>query len=105
MIRQFSSKKPIDFLMYIGDDLQSEQVFQHMNQLKKSPKSEALLTKEATILTCTIGRRVTQANYFLSNQEEVLNLLERFPAPLALTPTKNVESNLSMAQRRVKSLH
>jgi len=27
MIRHFSSKKPIDFLMYIGDDLQSEQVF------------------------------------------------------------------------------
>jgi trehalose-6-phosphatase len=97
MIRQFSSKKPIDFLMYIGDDLQSEQVFQHLNQLKKQPKSEALLTKEATILTCTIGRRVTQANYFLSSPDAVLNLLQKLPDPMALTPTKNFESNLSMA--------
>jgi trehalose-6-phosphatase len=83
--------------MYIGDDLQSEQVFQHLNQLKKQPKSEALLTKEATILTCTIGRRVTQANYFLSSPDAVLNLLQKLPDPMALTPTKNFESNLSMA--------
>jgi hypothetical protein len=73
--------------------------------LKKQPKSEALLTKEATILSCTIGRRVTQANYFLSSPDAVLNLLQKLPEAIAMTPTKNVASNLSMAQRRIKSLH
>jgi hypothetical protein len=37
------------------------------------------LTQDAKIYACTIGRKVTQANYYINTTEDVLHLLQKLP--------------------------
>lgn len=72
MIKNCSIDKPIDYLMYIGDDPQNEKAFNYLQQLVKKKVQIKNLTQNAVIYACTIGRKVTQANYYLSSTDAVV---------------------------------
>jgi len=76
MIKICAKKEPIDFILYIGDDTSNEKVFNYMNTLQRQNARDSLLFADDLVLyPCTIGRRVTQANFFLSSQDAVLKLI------------------------------
>lgn len=75
MIKKLAMKQPIDFILYIGDDMQNEKVYNFLNTLQRAKTGNKNLSDEVAIYPCTIGRRVTQANFFLSATESVLRLL------------------------------
>jgi hypothetical protein len=59
MIKNCSVDKPIDYLMYIGDDPQNEKAFNYLQQLSQKKVWNKHLTSNAAIYACTIGRKVT----------------------------------------------
>jgi len=71
-VEKVAKKRGLDFVLYIGDDPSNEPVFTYLNELTKSP----LVRQDAKIYTCTVGRKPTQAKYFLSDQGEVSSLLQ-----------------------------
>jgi len=60
-------KFPIDFILYVGDDPQSEKVFSYLNSRKQHHSK--YLAGFAPVYSCTIGRKATQAKYYLSDQQ------------------------------------
>lgn len=80
MIKICSLEKPVDFLLYIGDEPHNERVFHYLNSLLKTKDdSNVGLAENAIVYSCTIGRKVTQANFFVSSPETILKLLNRLP--------------------------
>jgi trehalose-6-phosphatase len=76
MIKLCAKNQPLDFILYIGDDPQNEKVFNYLNSLQRT-KNNANLVDNLKVYPVTIGRRVTQANYYLSNLDAVLKLLQQ----------------------------
>jgi len=74
LVKLIAKRFPIDFIMYIGDDHGNEPVFNYLNN-KKSHSSK-LLEGNAKVYTCTMGRRATQAKYFLNDTEQVVHVLD-----------------------------
>ena len=74
MMKQVSSKTPIDFLLYIGDEVENEPAFEYLNPLQG--KRSKYIDSNACIYTCTIGMKATQANYFLSTPETASTVFE-----------------------------
>lgn len=77
-IKLASNKEPLDFLLYIADDPYNEKVFSYMNTLQQSELAKKL-DPNIKIYSCTIGRRVTEAHYFLNSIDSVLKLLTKLP--------------------------
>ena len=68
VLKQRGSDVKIDFLMFIGDEAQNEPVFEYIDRVKRDEKEGTeVLTKDSHCYTVTIGRKVTQANFFLSS--------------------------------------
>ena len=77
-MKQKGSKTPIDFLMYIGDENENEEAFQYLNSLNtEQAKKQKYVDPNATIYSCAIGMKTTNANYFLSTPDAVANLFEQ----------------------------
>lgn len=84
-------------MMYVGDDTQNEDVFKYLNQnVKNKGNKTRQIKQETTIYSCTIGRKVTQANFFLTDTDHVLTMLEKMAQPVIVM--KRIESG-----RRVRS--
>ena len=108
MIKNCSVDKPIDYLMYIGDDPQNEKAFNYVQQLSQKKVWNKHLTSNAAIYACTIGRKVTQANYYLSSTDAVLQLLQKLPKQNRQsqgTPVAHQSQRLLNIERRVKSFN
>lgn len=55
-----------DFVLSIGDDRSDEDMFNFLKKQKSLQK----------VITCTVGKRSTEANYFIPNVDGVLSLLD-----------------------------
>ena len=79
---------PLDFILYIGDDGQTEQVFKYLNRMQTKQRrliakklqaksglqpasplqqrtSNLNVSPDINVYTCTIGKRATQAKYYV----------------------------------------
>lgn len=65
------SDTPIDFIMYIGDENENEEVFQYLNSMNQGSNNKSRIDREAMIYTCAIGMKATLANYFISTPDSV----------------------------------
>lgn len=54
-----------DFVLSIGDDRSDEDMFNFLHK-----------QKDIQVVTCAVGNRSTEANYFIPNVEGVLSTLE-----------------------------
>lgn len=63
------------WIFSIGDDCTDEDMFVELARVAKENKSGNANSK-TSIITCTVGRKQTAANYFLSGVDDVLCLLE-----------------------------
>ena len=63
-----------DFVMVLGDDSADEEMFKILKQLviHKSP----VLSPSARCFSCTLGRKPTEAEYYINDSSEVLQYLE-----------------------------
>jgi trehalose 6-phosphate synthase/phosphatase len=59
-----------DFVLSIGDDRSDEDMFNFLTKQKSLKK----------VITCTVGTRSTEANYFIPNVDGVLSLLDELCA-------------------------
>jgi trehalose 6-phosphate synthase complex regulatory subunit len=57
-----------DFVMAIGDDRADEELFAYINKLNIP-----------NIVTCTVGAKSTEAQYFINGVHSVLSILENLP--------------------------
>jgi trehalose-phosphatase len=55
-----------DFVLSIGDDRSDEDMFNFLNK-----------QKDLKVVTCTVGTRSTEANYYIPNVDSVLSTLEK----------------------------
>ena len=62
-----------EFILAIGDQDGDEEMFKYLNYLKNYFETKS---KILSIYTVTIGKRVSNANYFLSVHNEILDYLE-----------------------------
>lgn len=74
MIKICATPQPLDLIIYIGEDPLNEKVFAYLNTLQRQ-HSKSLFSDHLVLYPCTIGRKVTAANYFITSQENVLRLL------------------------------
>lgn len=121
--------KQIDFILYIGDDGQAEQVFKYLNRiqtkqqrlikkqlhmqnnpqaaeifekLKQSNKSN--VSPDINVYTCTLGRRATQAKYYLSDSYQIVNMLEQINEVQEKINDGSIDKMKKVAGRRQYSL-
>jgi len=86
MLSLKGSQTPIDFVMYIGDENENEEVFQYLNSLNQG-KHNSNVDHEAIMYTCAIGMKMTQANYFISTPESVSTILEQLSQKASVVRT------------------
>jgi trehalose 6-phosphate synthase/phosphatase len=55
-----------DFVLAIGDDRSDEDMFSFLHK-----------QKTLKVVTCTVGTRSTEANYFIPNVDAVLDMLDK----------------------------
>ncbi|KAI8977044.1 glycosyltransferase family 20-domain-containing protein [Mycotypha africana] len=65
----------IDFILAIGDDRSDEDLFHYLKNHQTILSSDQ--QQQKVVITCTVGRRSTEANYFVANVEAVLDTLEQ----------------------------
>ena len=92
--------------MYIGDEtIQNEDVYKYLNNKKKqvhrrnvirkysgdpdveeitprSQRSKSSKRSSPLIYTCTVGRKETQANFFVDNSTMLLTMLDKLIKPI-----------------------
>lgn len=85
LVDTLAKKYPFDFVMYIGEDQTNEPVFTYLNGKRQKPGKELQgvsprfnyeFLQNAGVFTCTIGRKATQAKYFLNDSDSVVRMLE-----------------------------
>ena len=75
---------PPDFVLCLGDDSSDEPMFTALYQfMADTVKHHQAL---GHILTCTVGKKVSNAHYYLSDQKDVADLLEAFTNENAKEP-------------------
>ena len=62
-----------DFVFAIGDDISDEEMFKYLNYIENK---FSYLKNETKIITCTIGRKPSEAKYYLNEPNEVIDCLE-----------------------------
>lgn len=71
-MKRLGEVKPIDFLLYIGEESLNEPAFEYLNQQTDSEVQSRIsqfISPDANIYTCTIGLKSTSANYYLEQAE------------------------------------
>lgn len=78
ILREITKEQEVDFMMYVGEDTQNTDIFKYLNRnVKNKGEKTRSIKQETTIYSCTIGRKVTQANFFLTGADHVLTMLEK----------------------------
>ena len=62
-----------DLIMAIGDEESDEEMFKYLNYIENK---FSYLKNETKIITCTIGRKPSEAKYYLNEPNEVIDCLE-----------------------------
>lgn len=63
-----------DFVLVVGDDYSDEEMFKSLKQL--SLHKHRSISNNARCFSCTLGRKPTEADYYLNDSSEVLQYLE-----------------------------
>ncbi|KAI8084885.1 glycosyltransferase family 20-domain-containing protein [Halteromyces radiatus] len=61
-----------DFILSIGDDRTDEDMFAFLNKQKVT---------NTTVVTCTVGSRSTEAQYYINNVDQVMHILDGLSTP------------------------
>ncbi|OMJ65652.1 hypothetical protein SteCoe_37840 [Stentor coeruleus] len=63
-----------DFVLVVGDDSSDEEMFKAIKELSVTKHSS--ISANARCFSCTLGRKPTQADYYLNDSAEILQYLE-----------------------------
>jgi len=69
-------KGPIDFIVAVGDDAADEEMFLMLHQLKKESYPFTVSPQKLVSISCTIGRKPSEANYFAQDWQRLTVLLK-----------------------------
>ena len=73
-------KKAPDFILCIGDDASDEKMFKFLNKKKKEIKS---FNHAANLISITVGKKPSEAQYYVNNTKEVQELIKKFTFKIA----------------------
>ena len=73
-------KKAPDFILCIGDDASDEKMFKFLNKKKKEIKG---FNHAANLISITIGKKPSEAQYYVNNTKEVQDLIKKFTFKIA----------------------
>ena len=73
-------KKAPDFILCIGDDASDEKMFKYLNKKKKEIKS---FNHAANLISITVGKKPSEAQYYVNNTKEVQDLIKKFTFKIA----------------------
>ena len=92
IIKVFLSKNLIpDFIICFGDDTSDEKMFHY---LKKKKKEIEKYCKNIKIITCTIGKKPSEAHYYVNNPKSVQEVIEEMVKNSKSLPSHNSQENL-----------
>ena len=70
---EFLEEVEPDLIMAIGDEESDEEMFKYLNYIENK---FSYLKNDTKIITCTIGRKPSEAKYYLNEPNEVIDCLE-----------------------------
>lgn len=70
---EFLSEEEPDLIIAIGDEKSDEEMFRYLNYIQNKL---GFFKNDINIISCTIGRKPSEAKYFLNEPNEVLDYLE-----------------------------
>ena len=73
-------KKAPDFILCIGDDASDEKMFKFLNKKKKEIKG---FNHVANLISITVGKKPSEAQYYVNNTKEVQDLIKKFTFKIA----------------------
>ena len=73
-------KKAPDFILCIGDDASDEKMFKFLNKKKKEIKG---FNHAANLISITVGKKPSEAQYYVNNTKEVQDLIKKFTFKIA----------------------
>ena len=73
-------KKAPDFILCIGDDAGDEKMFNYLNKKKKEILK---FNHNAHLISVTVGKKPSEAEYYVNNPNDVKNLINKFTLKLA----------------------
>lgn len=71
-----STKGPVDMVFAAGDDVADEEMFRTLHSLKTEQNSMTVDRDRLVEISCSIGQKPSEANYFLSDYESFILLLK-----------------------------
>lgn len=77
LMEQLSAKKgPIDFILTVGDDISDEEMFKAVKMIFKEENPSITSKSLCKSFCCTVGRKPSQAEYYINDPADLLHLLE-----------------------------
>ena len=73
-------KKAPDFILCIGDDASDEKMFKFLNKKKKEIKG---FNHAANLISITVGKKPSEAQYYVNNTKDVQDLIKKFTFKIA----------------------
>ena len=77
---KIKQKKVPDFILCIGDDASDEKMFKFLNKKKDIIKG---FNQNATLISITVGKKPSEAQFYVNNTKEVKDLITKFTFKLA----------------------
>ena len=77
---KIKQKKAPDFILCIGDDAGDEKMFNYLNKKKKEILK---FNHNAHLISVTVGKKPSEAEYYVNNPNDVKNLINKFTLKLA----------------------
>lgn len=74
--RIVSTKGPVDMVFAAGDDIADEEMFRMLHKLKNEQRSLTVSKDKLSVISCTIGQKPSDADYFMSDFEPFIQLLK-----------------------------
>jgi trehalose-6-phosphatase len=71
------SDRKIDFLLFIGSDQRDERYFEYFKQITQDLKSSEYFSGDLKSRLCIIGRRPSNADYFLDSENQVAYVIQK----------------------------
>ncbi|XP_062168606.1 probable alpha,alpha-trehalose-phosphate synthase [UDP-forming] 9 [Alnus glutinosa] len=86
-----SNKKPLDFVMCIGDDRSDEDMFESISTTAYS----SCLPAAPEIFACTVGQKPSKARFYLDDTVDVVTLLQGLATASSIKPRFSTEIQVS----------
>ena len=77
---KIKQKKVPDFILCIGDDASDEKMFKFLNKKKDIIKG---FNQNTTLISITVGKKPSEAQFYVNNTKEVKDLITKFTFKLA----------------------